>query len=162
MPDCVTAYLGLGSNEGDRKANLKSALSMLDSAEGISVERVSDVIETTPWGFDADMDFLNCAAKVNLDPSVTPELLLKVCKNIEKRLGRDENIEFDDAGRRIYHSRTIDIDILLYGDSRIRGESLTVPHPLMKERDFVMIPLRQIADRNVIEAFPDIFGGEAI
>lgn len=162
MPDCVTAYLGLGSNEGDRTANLKSALSMLDSVEGISVERVSDVIETRPWGFDAEMDFLNCAAKINLDTSVTPELLLQVCKDIERRLGRQEQMEFGSDGNRIYHSRTIDIDILLYGTERINRERLTVPHPLMTVRDFVMIPLRQIADEDVTAAFPEIFGRTAI
>ena len=154
----VTAYLGLGSDEGDRQANLKSALSLLDSTVGVSVERVSSVIETKPWGFHSDIDFLNCAAKVNVDASITPERLLEICKGIEKGLGRHESIEFDDAGRRIYHSRTIDIDIILFGALRVVGERLTVPHPLMKERDFVMVPLREIASKETVAAFPEIFG----
>ena len=73
-------------------------------------------------------------------------------------MGRRETLKFNSEGKRLYHSRIIDIDILFYGTENIRTERLTVPHPLMKERDFVMIPLRQIADSKIISSFPDIFG----
>ena len=72
-------------------------------------------------------------------------------------MGRDEVIEFDSDGKRLYHSRSIDIDILLYGKQNIDNEILTIPHPLMVERDFVMIPLRQIVSEEEKEAFPEVF-----
>lgn len=158
MPECVTVYLGLGSNEGDRECNLRSALSMLDSTPGVHVDMVSDILETEPWGFDAKQNFLNCVARVIVDSCVTPEMLLDLCKSIEGRLGRQEKVEFSRDGKRIYHSRPIDIDILLFGLIRICQDRLTVPHPLMAKRDFVMVPLRQVAGSDVIEAFPDVFG----
>lgn len=153
----IDVYLGLGSNEGDREANIRLALSMLDDVDGVSVVKVSDLIETEPWGFNADVKFLNCAAEVFVNEQVTPLLLLKECKRIEKSMGRDEVIEFDSDGKRLYHSRPIDIDILLYGKQNIDNEVLTIPHPLMVERDFVMIPLRQIVSEEEKEAFPEVF-----
>lgn len=153
----IDVYLGLGSNEGDREANIRMALSMLDDVDGVSVVKVSDLIETEPWGFNADVKFLNCTAEVFVNEQVTPLLLLKECKRIEEYMGRDEVIEFDDEGKRVYHSRPIDIDILLYGKQNIDNKILTVPHPLMAERDFVMIPLRQIVSEEEKEAFPEVF-----
>lgn len=153
----IDVYLGLGSNEGDREANIRLALSMLDDVDGVSVVKVSDLIETEPWGFNADMKFLNCAAEVFVNEQVTPLLFLKECKRIEKSMGRDEVVEFDTDGKRVYHSRPIDIDILLYGKQHIDNKVLTIPHPLMSERDFVMIPLRQIVSEEEEEAFPEVF-----
>lgn len=153
----IDVYLGLGSNEGDREANIRLALSMLDDVDGVSVVKVSDLIETEPWGFNADVKFLNCAAEVFVNEQVTPLSFLKECKRIEKSMGRDEVVEFDTDGKRVYHSRPIDIDILLYGKQYIDNEVLTIPHPLMSERDFVMIPLRQIVSEEEKEAFPEVF-----
>ena len=153
----IDVYLGLGSNEGDREANIRLALSMLDDVDGVSVVKVSDLIETEPWGFNADVKFLNCAAEVFVNEQVTPLSLLKECKRIEKSMGRDEIVEFDADGKRVYHSRPIDIDILLYGKQHIDNEILTIPHPFMSERDFVMIPLRQIVYEEEKEAFPEVF-----
>ena len=153
----IDVYLGLGSNEGDRESNIRLALSMLDDVDGVSVVKVSDLIETEPWGFNADVKFLNCAAEVFVNEQVTPLSLLKECKRIEESMGRDEVIEFDDEGKRIYHSRPIDIDILLYGNQNIDNETLTIPHPLMAERDFVMIPLKQIVSDEEKVAFPEVF-----
>lgn len=153
----IDVYLGLGSNEGDREANIRLALSMLDDVDGVSVVKVSDLIETEPWGFNADVKFLNCAAEVFVNEQVTPLSFLKECKRIEKSMGRDEVVEFDADGKRVYHSRPIDIDILLYGKQHIDNEILTIPHPLMSERDFVMIPLRQIVSGEEKEAFPEVF-----
>ena len=153
----IDVYLGLGSNEGDREANIRLALSMLDDVDGVSVVKVSDLIETEPWGFNADVKFLNCAAEVFVNEQVTPLSLLKESKRIEESMGRDEVVEFDTDGKRVYHSRPIDIDILLYGKQHIDNEVLTIPHPLMSERDFVMIPLRQIVSEEEKKAFPEVF-----
>ena len=157
MSGAVDVYLGLGSNQGNRRENIDSALSMLDSNEKIHVDKVSDIIETEPWGFAAEQNFLNCVARVQVDKTLTPEEMLDVCKDIEKDLGREENIEFGPDGKRVYHSRPIDIDILIYGQERIDTERLTIPHKQMAERDFVMIPLRQIISEEIKSAFPELF-----
>ncbi len=153
----IEVYLGLGSNIGDRKSFIDKALALLDAEESIRIDAVSDIIETEPWGFASDSCFMNCAARIYVKETLTPYDLMAICKNIEKSLGRNENIEFDESGKRIYHSREIDIDILLYGKQRLDDEKLKIPHTLMTSRDFVMIPLRQIASDNIIEAFPEIF-----
>ena len=152
----MDVYLGLGSNEGDRRRNIDSAISMIAAHDGIRLEKVSDIIETEPWGFSAEQDFLNCVVKLNVDRSIAPLELLDICKSVEKSLGRVENIEYGTDGNRIYHSRQIDVDILLYGDLRVSGERLTLPHPLMAGRDFVMVPLRQVASEDVGKLFPEI------
>ena len=157
----ITAYLGLGTNEGDREANMRTALSMLDSTEHIRVVQVSGIIETEPWGFDAEQKFLNCAARAEVDAECTPERLLDACKDIERKLGRDGRVESGADGKRIYRSRPMDIDILLYGNLRLSGGRLEIPHPLMRERAFVMVPLMEVADDDVRQAFPEIFGAWA-
>ena len=153
----VEVYLGLGSNIGDRKSYIDKALAMLDAQDGIHVDAVSDVIETKPWGFVSDSYFMNCAARVYVDETISPNDLLNLCKDVERELGRKENVEFDASGKRIYHSREIDIDILFYGTQKLDTEELKIPHPLMASRDFVMIPLRQIVSKKIAEAFPEIF-----
>ena len=153
----TVAYLGLGSNAGDRLSNIERAVKMLGAAEGITVDKVSDIIETEPWGFTAEEKFLNCVVRIVVAADVTPSGLLDLCKRIERTLGRDDSPEYDASGGRIYHSRTIDVDILLFGRERLRTDRLTIPHPLMKERDFVMVPLQEIVSREDEEAFPEIF-----
>jgi len=140
-------YLSLGSNLGDRKANLDKAVELLSAELGSSPLAVSDYIETESWGFDAPQ-FMNAALAFELDDPDGFELL-RICKKIESCMGREENVVYDEEGKRIYHSRIIDIDILLIGDRKIDSRTLTVPHPLMEQREFVMVPLRQI--RNEIE-----------
>ena len=157
MTNSIVSYLGLGGNSGDRAANIENALKLLDAQEGISVVKVSEIIETEPWGFKSEYKFLNCVARIEVSPEITPLGLLDICKSIEHILGREENAEYDPEGNRIYRSRPIDIDILFYGLERIREDRLVIPHPLMSERDFVMVPLRQIADDGIISAFPEIF-----
>lgn len=154
----IEVYLGLGSNIGDRKSYIDRALAMLDAQDGVRLDAVSDMLETEPWGFVSDSYFMNCAARILVVESITPYNLLSICKNIEKSLGRKENVEFDESGKRIYHSREIDIDILFYGTQKLDDENLKIPHPLMKSRDFVMIPLRQIISDKIIGAFPEILG----
>ena len=134
-------YLGLGSNLGDREAVIRKAVEMLDEGLGVAHSRMSSMFGSASWGFEGN-DFLNCAVLYRTD--VDPYALLDLCKEIETRLGRVQNVEYDAGGRRVYHDRPIDIDILLYGDERISSPRLTVPHPLMRQRDFVMVPLMEI------------------
>jgi len=131
----VAAYLGLGSNLGDRESNLKSAVEMLRVSGGILAVRASSFYETEPVGYVDQPGFLNAAAEV--ETTLSPEELLRLCHDIEDRLGRVRTIRWG--------PRTIDLDILLYGDRVIDTEDLTVPHPLMHEREFVLRPLSEIA-----------------
>ena len=151
-------YLSLGSNLGDRRENISKAILELSAALKCAPVKVSSVIETHSWGFSAP-DFLNCTVCFawNRHYRNTPEKLLKICKSIEHDLGRDEEMSFDADGNRIYHSRAIDIDILFFGLEKYDSETLTIPHKLMAQRSFVMIPLREIADECIISAFPEIF-----
>ena len=143
-------YLGLGSNLGDRKKNLHEALEMLDRALGSGYTALSSFIETEPWGFESDEMFLNAVVKYRVAISQGTSQtefahgILRICKDIEKAMGRTGSPEYDPSGARIYRSRTIDIDILMIGDWRIDEPDLKIPHPGMKERDFVMVPLKEI------------------
>ncbi len=143
-------YLSLGSNQGDRKRNIEDALSLLNMELGTPYKRVSSLLETEPWGFESDEKFINAAAMYELrlrkgyNPEAEGLMILEICKDIEKRLGRTGKPQYNEKGERIYTSRPIDIDILLFGDNNIDCEELTVPHKLMYERDFVMIPLKEI------------------
>ena len=150
--EIVDLYLSLGSNQGDRALNMENALSLLNIELNTPYRAVSSFIETQPWGFESDDKFLNAAVhyKLRLPKGYNPEaeglMILEICKDIERRLGRVGEPEYDEEGNRIYRSRPIDIDILLFGDNRIDCEDLTVPHKLMYERDFVMVPLKQILE----------------
>lgn len=147
----VDLYLSLGSNEGDRALNIENALSLLNIELKTPYKAISSLIETEPWGFESDRKFMNAAVHYELllpkgyNPEAEGLMILEICKDIERRLGRTSGPEYDDNGCRIYRNRPIDIDILLFGDNRIDCPELTVPHKLMYERDFVMIPLREIA-----------------
>ena len=134
-------YLSLGSNQGDRQARIDEALRRLDKAVGRPYDALSSVIETPAWGFDGP-PFLNCVVRYRT--ARRPETLLKICKRIERAMGRRGAPEYDAEGRRIYRDRPIDIDILLYGDLSVDTPELTIPHPLMREREFVMRPLAEI------------------
>ena len=135
-------YFSLGSNLGDRQSNLDEAVVRMEEVFGVACARRSGTIETKSCGFDGE-DFLNCAVMFELEDS--PAEVLKKCKRIEREMGRpDAQPEYDAEGKRVYHNRTIDIDILLYGDRKIDTRTLTIPHPRMYERDFVMVPLKEI------------------
>ena len=146
----VDLYLSLGSNMGDRRQNMENALSLLNIELKTPYTAVSTMIETQPWGFEADQKFLNAVVHyvVDMPKGYNPEaeglMLLEICKDIERRLGREGEPQYDSDGKRIYTSRPIDIDILLFGDNKIDCPELTVPHKLMYERDFVMGPLNEI------------------
>ena len=156
----VSVYLGLGSNQGNRLQNIERALFLLDQAFGCHYTALSRIIETKAWGFKGDK-FLNACVLYRIFRKGTPEEhgeeILAACKEIERRLGRDDAPEFDAAGHRVYHNRTMDIDILFYGNERVQTENLTIPHPLIAERNFVKIPLSEIAKPSLRAAFPEYF-----
>lgn len=153
-------YLSLGTNLGDRRKNINEAIKRLDAAIGIHFSRLSSIDESKSWGFEGPA-FLDCVAVYDVgipeDVEKYGEKLLSVCKNIEKELGREEVIEYDKKGGRIYHDRPIDIDILFIGKSRFRTDDLTVPHPLIRQRDFIMKPLLEVASDEIKAAFKEIF-----
>ena len=127
---------------------------MLNIELGTPFKAVSSFIETEPWGFESDEGFVNAAVLYELDlmkgynPEAEGLMILETCKDIERRLGRTGEPQYDERGERIYTDRTIDIDILLFGDNKIDCKELTVPHKLMYERDFVMKPLNEILNNN--------------
>jgi len=133
-----TAYIALGANLGNRRATLQSALDMLDQRPEIDVRAVSDFIETQPVGGPAGQGpYLNAAAR--LETSLEPESVLKVLLETELRCGRVR------SGKPRWSPRTCDLDLLLYEDRSFATPELTVPHPRMTQRRFVLEPLAQIA-----------------
>ena len=136
FPDVEELYLSLGSNLGNREQMLHRAIALIDERIG-TVQRVSSFIETEPWGFQSEHPFLNAACMVLT--KLSPEQCLAETQQIERELGRTTKSKDG-----IYHDRPIDIDLLLYGDLKLSTPKLTLPHPRMYERDFVMIPLREI------------------
>ena len=134
-------YLGLGTNLGDRQENLTRAIEALSLALG-TCKAQSSFLETEPWGFESENGFLNCV--VAFDTELTPTELLDTTERIERELGRTVKSTGSN-----YHDRLIDIDILLYGNTVIESERLTIPHPLMHLRDFVLAPLAEIAPDTV-------------
>jgi 2-amino-4-hydroxy-6-hydroxymethyldihydropteridine diphosphokinase len=144
-----TVYLGLGTNLGDKKNNLKNALNALLNKLGNPV-KVSSIYYSKPWGFDSPNSFFNIV--VSYKTLVNPQQLLSICMNIESKLGRKRK----DVAK--YESRTIDIDILLFGDLVVNNKNLKIPHPLIKERLFVLEPLLEICDQkniNIYKSFLD-------
>ena len=133
----ATVYLGLGTNIGNRKENLTRAIEALSLALG-HYTALSSFIETAPWGFDSENAFLNCA--VAFETELVPQELLDTTESIERELGRTTK-----SNGGVYHDRVIDIDILLYGSEIVETPRLTIPHPLMPLRDFVLEPLAEIA-----------------
>jgi 2-amino-4-hydroxy-6-hydroxymethyldihydropteridine diphosphokinase len=129
-----TAYLSIGSNVGDRMERLREAVRLLEAAPGISVGRVSGVYETEPVGIRDQPWFLN--AVVEVSTSLPPADLLRAVKGVEASAGRTPTFRWG--------PREIDVDILLYEGERIDSEELTVPHPRMQERRFVLLPLREL------------------
>lgn len=129
----ATAYLGLGSNLGDRERNIARALQRLGRT--MAIEQVSSIYQTEPMGYREQPWFLNAVCQVSTD--LDPFSLLRLVKQIEVELGRVPS--FANA------PRVIDIDILFYGDEVVAAESLTIPHPRLAERLFVLVPLAEIA-----------------
>lgn len=134
----MKAYLGIGTNIGDRLGNLQSAVDSLNLVPGTFVTSVSKIYETDPVGYDDQDDFLNICVEV--ETALTPEGLLGVCLGIEAGLGRVRTIKNG--------PRVIDLDLLLYENATYNTEMLALPHPRMFEREFVMAPLLDIDFEN--------------
>jgi 2-amino-4-hydroxy-6-hydroxymethyldihydropteridine diphosphokinase len=130
----VSAYVGVGSNMGDRLENLSSAVRELARTSGVRCVRSSSVYETAPVGGPEQGDFLN--AVVEISTELEPHAVLEALQRIETELGRVRAERFG--------PRTIDLDLLLYGDEEIDDPDLTVPHPRMSERAFVVVPLMEL------------------
>lgn len=133
----VNVYLGLGTNLGDKEQHLRDAVSKIEERIG-KVISLSAFYATAPWGFSSENTFLNAA--VGVQTSLLPLEMLSETQAIERELGRKVKSQ---GGA--YTDRVIDIDLLLYADSVLAVEGLTLPHPLMVERRFVMEPLAEIA-----------------
>ena len=126
----TVAYVGLGSNLGDREASIREA------ARRIGAIRLSSIVETDPWGYEQQPRFLNAVAEV--ETLLAARAFLDVLLEVERGLGRDR------TGRR-WGPRTIDLDLLLFGDEVIDEPGLVVPHPFLHERLFVLEPLAELA-----------------
>lgn len=154
----VIAYIGLGSNMGDREENIRRAVALL--AEAVRVVTRSSLYETGPVGYEEQADFLNAVTMV--ETTLSAGELLALCCSIEARLGRVRS--------RAWGPRTIDLDILLYGDTILNTPELQVPHPRMAERKFVLAPLAEIAPsvlhpvlrRTAEELLRELKGGERV
>jgi 2-amino-4-hydroxy-6-hydroxymethyldihydropteridine diphosphokinase len=138
----VRAFIGLGSNLGDREENLRQALRALDATPGVQVVQASSVYETEPVGGPAQPDFLN--AVVEVETVLGPRALLEACMTIERALGRDRSTE------QRWGPRVIDLDVLAMGDLVVTDPDLEIPHPRLAERAFVLVPLAEIAPGVVI------------
>ncbi len=130
----ITAYIGIGSNIGDRRRRCLDAIDRL-RGRGIEVTKVSSLYETEPWGVKDQPEFINMV--IEIKTHLNPHELLHALKETEMKMGREEI--------RRWGPRVIDLDILLYGELIIREENLTIPHPHMLDRDFVLRPLTEIA-----------------
>ncbi|MFX4263536.1 2-amino-4-hydroxy-6-hydroxymethyldihydropteridine diphosphokinase [Pelotomaculum propionicicum] len=131
----TTAYIGLGSNLGDKEANIKKALELLGEVPAVKVIKVASLYKTAPLYVTKQDWFLNTVAEI--ETSLNAHELLSLLKETEKKLERTPTVRWG--------PRTIDLDLLLYGSDKIKSADLCVPHPRMTERAFVMVPLAEIA-----------------
>jgi len=129
------AYIGFGSNIGDRLAHIQNAIHAVSKTEEITLHKISSVYKTDPVGYEAQAAFLNGVAAIQT--SLPPLSLLHTLKNIETAIGRRHRIRWG--------PREIDLDILIYGDLCLQTEKLIIPHPEMHRRRFVLAPLAEIA-----------------
>jgi 2-amino-4-hydroxy-6-hydroxymethyldihydropteridine diphosphokinase len=146
LPGRIRACLGLGGNLGDPVSAMGAALRALDATPGNSVVAVSSVYRTPPWGKTDQPDFLNAAAAV--DTELAPRELLDLCLSIERAQHR---VRIERWG-----PRTVDIDVLVYGETEVHEPGLSIPHPRMLERAFVLVPLAEIAPDLVLMGRPVI------
>lgn len=129
-------YVGLGSNLGDRRKNITNATILLGAIMG-EIKNLSSIYETTPWGYKSDHLFMNAVAVV--ETKEEPTTCLKMAKAIEREMGRT----YEQAG--CYEDRIIDLDILMYDNLTVTDKNLTIPHPLIQDREFVLVPLCEVA-----------------
>ena len=140
-----TAYVALGSNMGDAKSNIEAAVNALDTVPGITVDAVSPVYETKPWGYEDQNNVCNACVRLRVD--ISPEALLGVCLGIEAGLGRIRKVTNG--------PRVIDIDVLIYKGQERNTQELILPHPRMNERDFVLVPLKDVAQEDMIASLEE-------
>jgi 2-amino-4-hydroxy-6-hydroxymethyldihydropteridine diphosphokinase len=129
------AYVGVGSNVGDRMAFCRRAVEALRTSPGISLNAVSSLYETSPVGGPPQRSFVNLVVEVEADTSARE--LLELCKEIERRLGRE-------PGDIRWGPRVADLDVLLYGEDKVNEADLEIPHPRLSTRRFVLVPLLEI------------------
>lgn len=139
------AYIGFGSNIGDRLAHIQNAIHAVSKTEEITLHKISSVYKTDPVGYEAQSEFLNGVAAIQT--SLPPLPLLHTLKNIETTIGRRHRIRWG--------PREIDLDILIYGDLCLQTEKLVIPHPEMHRRRFVLAPLAEIAPDLVHPVFQE-------
>ncbi len=139
------AYIGFGSNIGDRLKHIQNAIHALSKTEEIAVKEISSVYKTDPVGYEAQGEFLN--GVVAIQTSLPPLSLLHTLKDIETTVGRQHRIRWG--------PREIDLDILIYGDLCVQTEKLVIPHPEMHLRGFVLVPLAEIAPNLVHPVFQE-------
>ena len=133
------AYISIGSNIGDKEKNLIEAINNLEDIKGIIIDKVSSFIKTEPWGLKEQDEFLNGAIKIKT--VLSPRELMEVLLNIEKTMKRERIVKWG--------PRIIDLDIIFYDDLVTDDEYITIPHPRMEEREFVLKPLLEIAANKV-------------
>ncbi len=134
----IQTYIGLGSNLGDRIAKLNSAISKVNLTIG-EVTKCSSFYESEPWGFESTEQFVNCV--IQIQTNLSPNELLAQLKEIEREMGRNQRISM------IYTDRVIDLDILYYGEERMEFDCLSIPHPRIYDRRFVLEPFAEIAPK---------------
>ncbi|MRR30784.1 2-amino-4-hydroxy-6-hydroxymethyldihydropteridine diphosphokinase [bacterium] len=134
-------FLSLGSNMGDRMAHLQAAMHALAQTPGIEIVNVSSLYETEPWGLAGQRPFYNAVAWIRTP--IAPLALLRICQTIEHQRERVRDVRWG--------PRTLDIDILRYGDRVMSSLELTIPHPRMEERDFVLVPLAEVMTGSTAE-----------
>ena len=154
MERLKTVYLGLGTNLGDREANLRYAVDLL--GKSICLEKTSSLYDTEPWGFRDQPSFLNCVCKGRT--TLYPHALLEAVNDVERIVGREPNLSTG-SGQGFNNSsdsaqdksirwgpRVMDVDILFYGQQVVHEPGLEIPHPRLAERAFVLVPLAEIAE----------------
>ncbi len=132
----TTVFIGIGSNVGDRVAFCRRAVRELEQVDGVAVEAVSSLYETTPVGGPPQRSYVNAVVRIATDLGPTP--VLAICKDIERRLGREPT-------EMRWGPRVVDLDILLYDEDKVSEPELEIPHPRLKERLFALLPLLEIA-----------------
>ncbi len=145
----TTAYIGIGSNVGDRSAFCRRAVEVLGQAEGITVDKVSSLYETSPVGGPPQRSYINLVVRLGTD--LRPKELLVACKSIERQIGREpSDIRWG--------PRVVDLDVLLFADEKISEPDLEIPHPHIRDRRFVLVPLLEV-DPEVTDPWGDRYAG---
>lgn len=134
-------YLGLGTNLGNKEVNLRQAINLIRDFPKTSVSKTSKVYETEPWGYSQQDDFLNLCLEI--ETKLKPKELLKKCQLVEEKLGRKRLVKWG--------PRSIDVDILIYDELTLEEEELTIPHPRIGERAFVLVPLSELNNNLIID-----------